>query len=423
MQDVMQGLFGEGMLKPPRLEPARVRADFPILARQVYGKPLVYLDSAASAQKPKAVLEALRRCYETEYANIHRGVHYLSMRATEAYEGAREKVRELLNAESASEIVFTRNATAAINLVAASFGRRFLREGDEILLSHMEHHSNIVPWQLLREDKGVVLKVAPISDKGELILDEFEKRLGPRTKLVAITHVSNALGTVVPVAYVAQLAKQRGIRILIDGSQAAPHLPVDVRHIDCDFYVFTGHKLYGPSGVGVLYGKAELLDAMPPWEGGGEMIRSVSFEKTEYNAIPYKFEAGTPPIAQAIGLGAAIDYVKALGFAAIAAHEQELLAYATQKLSALDRVRLIGTAADKAGIVSFVIEGVHAHDVGSVLDQQGIAVRTGHHCAQPVMARFNVPATARASFGVYTTADEIDALVKGVRKVQEIFRP
>ncbi len=422
METVVEGLFGAVKLKPPRLDLARVRADFPILKTQVHGHPLAYLDSAASAQKPQVVIDAVRHCYEAEYANIHRGVHTLSQRATVAFEAAREKVRDLLNAAEAREIIFTRNATSAINLVAQSYGRHFLAPGDEIVLSHMEHHSNIVPWQLLRDEKGIVLKIAPINDKGELLLDEFEKLLGPKTKLIAITHVANSLGTVLPVVRLCDIAKERGIKILIDGSQAVQHMPVDVRFLDCDFYVFTGHKLYGPSGVGVLYGKAQMLEAMPPWEGGGDMIRSVTFEKTEYNDLPHKFEAGTPNIAGVIGLGAAVDYVRGLGFPAISAHERELVSYASQVLSAIPSVRLIGTAEERAGLVSFVVDGVHAHDVGTILDQEGIAVRAGHHCAQPVMDRFGVPATVRASFGVYSTLEEVDRLAAGVGKVLEIFR-
>ena len=399
----------------------RVRADFPIFEQKVYGNRLVFLDSAASAQKPRAVIDAVRRCYEREYANIHRGVYYLSERATAAFEEAREKVRRFVNAREAREIVFVRGATEAINLVAQSYGRAFFGPGDEVVVSHMEHHSNIVPWQILRAEKGIVLRVAPIDDDGVLLLDEYEKLLTPCTKLVAITHVSNALGTIVPLGEVIRLAHARGIRVLVDGCQAVPHLPVDVQELDCDFYVFSGHKLFGPSGIGALYGRAEHMEAMPPYQGGGEMIRSVTFEKTEYNVIPHKFEAGTPHIAGAIGLGAAIDYVADLGLERIGAHEQAVLARATQRLKEFNSVRLFGTAPDKASILSFTVEGVHPHDVGTVLDRQGIAVRAGHHCAQPVMERFGVAATVRASFGPYNTVDDADALAAGIAKVMEIF--
>jgi cysteine desulfurase/selenocysteine lyase len=399
----------------------RARADFPILEQQVYGRPLVFLDSAASAQKPRAVIDAVRHCYEHEYANIHRGVYYLSERTTAAVEGARGKVRAFLNAAEDREIVLLRGATEGINLVAQSWGRANLKPRDEIVISHMEHHSNIVPWQMLRDELGVVLRIAPIGDDGALLFDEFEKLLGPRTKLVAITHASNALGTIVPLREVVLAAQLHGARVLVDGAQAVPHMPVDVQALDCDFYVFSGHKLYGPSGIGALYGKAELLEAMPPWQGGGDMIRSVSFEKTEYNVIPYKFEAGTPNIAGAIGLGAAIDYLTGLGIEQIGAHEQTVLDYANHRLGEFNSVRLYGTAPEKASIVSFAVEGVHPHDVGTILDRRGIAVRAGHHCAQPVMERFGVAATVRASFGLYNTTADVDALCDGVREVLEIF--
>ncbi len=399
----------------------RARADFPILEQQVYGRPLVFLDSAASAQKPRAVIDAVRHCYEHEYANIHRGVYYLSERTTAAVEGARGKVRAFLNAAEDREIVLLRGATEGINLVAQSWGRANLKPRDEIVISHMEHHSNIVPWQMLRDELGVVLRIAPIGDDGSLLFDEFEKLLGPRTKLVAITHASNALGTIVPLREVVLAAQLHGARVLVDGAQAVPHMPVDVQALDCDFYVFSGHKLYGPSGIGALYGKAELLEAMPPWQGGGDMIRSVSFEKTEYNVIPYKFEAGTPNIAGAIGLGAAIDYLTGLGIEQIGAHEQTVLDYANHRLGEFNSVRLYGTAPEKASIVSFAVEGVHPHDVGTILDRRGIAVRAGHHCAQPVMERFGVAATVRASFGLYNTTADVDALCDGVREVLEIF--
>ena len=399
----------------------RARDDFPIFKQKIYGQPLVFLDSAASAQKPRAVIDAVRHCYEREYANIHRGVYYLSERATAAFEDARKKVQRFLNAREAREIVFTRSATEAINLVAATYGHAFLGEGDEIVLSHMEHHSNIVPWQLLRDHKAVVLRVAPISDAGEFLLDEYEKLLGPRTKLVAITHVSNALGTVTPVRDIVRLAHEHGAKVLFDGSQAAPHLDIDVQELDCDFYVITGHKVYGPSGIGVLYGKAEHLEAMPPYQGGGEMIHSVTFENTEYAAIPHKFEAGTPHIAGAIGLGAAIDYLTALGLERVGAHEQAVLDYATQRIREINSVRLFGTARDKASILSFTVEGVHPHDVGTVLDRSGIAVRAGHHCAQPLMHRFGVSATVRASFSLYNTVEDADALAAGIAKVTGFF--
>jgi len=399
----------------------RVRADFPILGRTVYGRPLVFLDSAASAQKPRAVIDAVRRCYETEYANIHRGVYHLSERATEAFEATREKLRKFLNAREAREIVLTRSATESINLVAASFGDAFLKEGDEVVLSTLEHHSNIVPWQLLRDRRGIVLRVVPVDDAGEFLIADYAKLLGPRTRLVAVTHISNALGTVTPAAAIVRLAHERGIPVMFDGSQAAPHQPIDVQALDCDFYVFTGHKLYGPSGTGVLYGKAELLERMPPYQGGGDMIRSVSFEKTEYAGIPSRFEAGTPNIAGVIGLGAAVDYVTALGRERIAAHEQTLLAYATERLAAIEGVRILGTAREKASIVSLVLDAAHPHDVGTVLDRAGIAVRAGHHCAQPLMHRFNVAGTVRASFGLYNTLDEVDALAEGLEQVGEIF--
>ncbi|MFQ5983944.1 MAG: SufS family cysteine desulfurase [Alphaproteobacteria bacterium] len=412
-------------LKRPSLEAPdvpRLRQDFPIFKRRVYGKlPLVFLDSAASAQKPRVVIEAVRYWYEEEYANIHRGLYELSLRATEAFEAARAKVQRFLNAREAREIVFVRGATEAINLVAQTYGRAFLREGDEVVLSAMEHHSNIVPWQILREEKGIVLKVAPIDDAGELLMDEYEGLLGPRTKLVAITHCSNALGTITDLAEIVRLAHARGVPVLVDGCQAVPHLPVDVQALDCDFYVFSGHKLYGPTGIGALYAKAELLEAMPPYHGGGEMIRTVTFEKTDYKDIPHRYEAGTPHIVGAIGLGAAIDYVTAAGLEAIGAHERAILACATGLLEEINSVRIIGTAKDKASIVSFTIEGVHPHDAGTVLDYEGIAVRAGHHCAQPVMDRFGVPATVRASCGLYNTRQDAEALAAGVRKVVRMF--
>jgi cysteine desulfurase/selenocysteine lyase len=399
----------------------RVRQDFPILKQRLYGKPLVYLDNAASSQKPQAVIDAISRFYSEDYANIHRGVHALSERATQAYEGVRETVRRFLNAPTEQEIVFVRGATEAINLVAQSYARPRLQPGDEILISGMEHHSDIVPWQIVCAERGARLRVVPITDAGELRLDVYEKLLGPRTKLVAITHVSNALGTINPIREIINLAHRRQIPVLVDGAQAVPHLAVDVESLDCDFYAFSGHKLYGPSGIGVLFGKAALLEAMPPYQGGGDMISSVTFEKTTYNRLPYKFEAGTPHIAGAVGLGAAIEYVSDIGLETIAAHEHELLAEATARLTAIPEVRLIGTAKERTGVLSFVVEGIHPHDIGTVLDREGIAIRAGHHCAQPVMQRFGVTATARASFGLYNTHAEIDALVAGVHKVLEVF--
>lgn len=406
----------------PRLDVERVRQDFPILSRLVHGKRLVFLDSAASAQKPRAVMDIERDIYEAGYANVHRGVYWLSQHATEAFEAAREKVRQFLNARETREIVFVRGATEAINLVAQSYGRSFLSVGDEIIITHMEHHSNIVPWQLLREAKGVMLKVAPIDDSGELDLEGFARLIGPRTKLISVTHVANALGTVVPVEAVIRLAKERGIPVLIDGCQALPHQAIDVQALDCDFYVFSGHKLYGPTGIGVLYGKAQHLQAMPPWQGGGDMIRSVTFQKTEYNELPWKFEAGTPHIIGAIGLGAAIDYIQSIGYDAIGAHESDLLTYALRELSAIDSLRLIGQPRHRSGVISFALGGVHPHDIGTILDHDGICVRAGHHCAQPTMDRFGVSATVRASFAIYNGRDDVDALVAGLHKVHEVFR-
>ena len=399
----------------------RLRRDFPILARKVHGKPLVYLDNAATSQKPRQVIQALDHYYSNVNANVHRGVHFLSESATEAYEGAREKIRRFVNAEHRHEIIFVRGTTEAINLVAQSYGRSALEEGDEILISAMEHHSNIVPWQILCEQTGAKLCVVPINDDGELLLDEYERLLGPRTRLVAIVHVSNALGTINPVREVIERAHARGVPVLLDGAQAVPHLGVDVRALDCDFYAFSGHKMFGPTGIGVLYGKSALLDAMPPYQGGGDMIRLVTFEKTHYNELPYKFEAGTPNIAGAIGLGAAIDYLESVGLVDVAAHEADLLAYATEALSSIEGLRLIGTARQKAGVLSFVLDDVHAHDVGTILDREGIAIRAGHHCAMPVMQRFGVPATARASLALYNIREDIDALHRALLRVKEIF--
>jgi cysteine desulfurase/selenocysteine lyase len=409
----------EKVCKP--FDVARVREDFPILKQQVYGKPLVYLDNAATSQKPQVVIDTLLRYYTTENANVHRGVHSLSQQATQDYEDARAKVRRLLNAAEDREVIFVRGTTEGINLVANSYGRQHIGEGDEIVISAMEHHSNIVPWQILCQERRARLRIIPMNDAGELLMDEYRKLLGPRTKLVSIVHVSNSLGTINPIQQIVAMAHSHGVPVLVDGAQSAPHMAVDVRKLGCDFFVFSGHKLYGPTGIGVLYGKADLLESMPPYQGGGDMIRSVTFEKTLYNTLPYKFEAGTPDISGAIGLGAAVDYVMGVGFDAIAAHEQELLEYGTQRLSAISGLRIIGTAREKANILSFVLEGIHPHDIGTILDSEGIAIRTGHHCTQPVMDRFGVPATARASLAFYNTRAEIDALVKGIDKVIEVF--
>jgi cysteine desulfurase/selenocysteine lyase len=398
-----------------------IRAEFPILRRQVHGKPLVYLDNAATAQKPQAVIDSLSRYYEQENANIHRGVHYLSERATEEYEAARKTIQYFLNAADAGEIIFVRGATEGINLVAQTYGRANVGRGDEVLISAMEHHSNIVPWQILCEEKGAKLRVIPINDSGELIWEEFEKLLGSRTKIVAVTHVSNALGTVNPVRRIVEQAHRANVPVLVDGAQSVPHIEVDVQALDCDFFVFSGHKIYGPTGIGALYGKSALLDAMPPYQGGGDMISSVTFEKTTYNKLPYKFEAGTPHIAGGIGLGCAIGYLNGVGIERVERHEHDLLAYATRAVGKIPGLRVIGTAAEKAGVLSFVMEGIHPHDIGTILDQQGIAIRTGHHCAQPVMQRFGIPATARASFALYNTREEVDALVSGLQKVREVF--
>jgi len=387
----------------------------------VNGKPLVYLDNAATTQKPRAVIDAITRYYEADNANIHRGVHYLSQHATQRYENSRETVRRFLNAAEPSEIVFVRGATEGINLIAQTLGRTRVRAGDEVLITAMEHHSNIVPWQILCEEKGAMLRVAPINDAGELILDEFARLLGPRTKIVAVPHVSNALGTINPLRQMVELAHRHNAVVVVDGAQAVPHLAVDVRALDSDFYVFSGHKLYGPTGIGVLYGKSALLNAMPPYQGGGDMILSVTFEKTTYNKIPHKFEAGTPDVSGVIGLAAAINYVNELGLDRIEAHERDLLRQATESLSTIPGIRLIGTAKEKASVLSFVMDGIHPHDIGTILDQEGIAIRTGHHCAQPVMERFGIPATARASFAFYNTREEVNALIKGIDRVREVF--
>ena len=400
----------------------RVRRNFPILAEKIYGKPLVYLDSAATSQKPQVVIDAMSRFLLKENANAHRGVHYLAERATEAYEGARAKAQRFLNAEHVDEIVFVRGTTEAINLVAQTYGMKHVGEGDEVLITAMEHHSNIVPWQMLCEQTGARLRVAPINDDGELLLDEFERLIGPQTRLVAVTHVSNVLGTINPIRRIVELAHARGARVLIDGAQAVPHLKVDVQALGCDFYVFSGHKMYGPTGIGVLYGRSELLEEMPPYQGGGDMILSVSFEKTVYNVPPYKFEAGTPNMAGAVGLGAAIDFLTGLGHEALTAHEEDVLAYGTRMLSAVPGLRLIGTAYAKASVLSFVLDGVHPHDIGTILDREGVAIRVGHHCAQPLMSRLGVPATARASLGCYSTRQDIDALVASLGQVRELFQ-
>ncbi|HEX9508763.1 MAG TPA: cysteine desulfurase [Myxococcales bacterium] len=399
-----------------------VRADFPILQQRIHGKPLVYLDSAATSQKPQAVIDAVVKFYSRDNANVHRGVHQLSERATADYEAARVKVQRFINAAKCKEIVFVRGTTEGINLVAQSFGRPRLQQGDQIVISALEHHSNIVPWQMLCEQQGAQLRVAPVNPQGEVLLPELEQLLTPRTRLLAISHISNALGTVNPVRKIVELAHRRGIPVLIDGAQAVPHLPVDVQSLDCDFYVFSGHKMFGPTGIGVLYGKEKWLEQMPPYQGGGDMILSVSFEKTVFNALPYKFEAGTPNIEAAIGLGAAIDYLEGLDVEGRIAHERELLAYGTSALSRFPGIRLIGTAAEKSSVLSFVMDDVHPHDVGTVLDREGIAVRTGHHCAQPVLRQLGVDATVRASLAFYNTQQELDALIRGLQKVREIFQ-
>jgi cysteine desulfurase/selenocysteine lyase len=414
--------LANGPVQAPPYDVQRVREDFPALAQTVHrGRPLVYLDSAATSQKPRPVIEAMQRYYLKDNSNVHRGLHELSLRATLAYEGAREKCQRLLGAADAKEIVFVRGATEGVNLVAQTYGRRHVAEGDEVLITAMEHHSNIVPWQILCEEKRARLRVAAIDDRGEVILEEYRRLLGARTRIVALAHVSNTLGTINPVRWMIEMAHERGVPVLVDGAQAAPHLRVDVRALDADFYVVSGHKMYGPTGTGILYGKAALLEEMPPYQSGGDMIRSVTFEKTDYNELPFKFEAGTPNIAGAIGLGAAVDYLRSVGLDAIGGHEEGLLAHATARLSEIPGLRIVGTARHKAAVISFVLEGVHAHDVGTILDQEGVAVRTGHHCTQPLMERFGVPATTRASFGMYNTREEIDVLVAGVRKVVEVF--
>jgi cysteine desulfurase/selenocysteine lyase len=405
----------------PAFDVAKIRDDFPILGREVHGKPLTYLDNAASAQKPQIVIDAMRAAYENEYANVHRGLHFLSNAATTAFETAREQVRGFLNAPSTDEIIFTRNATEAINLVAASYGGMVLGEGDEVVLSILEHHSNIIPWHFHRERKGAVLKWAPVSDSGEFLLDEFEKLLTPKTKIVAITQMSNALGTVVPVKEVIKMAHERGIKVLVDGSQAAVHMPVDVQDLDADFYVITGHKLYGPTGIGVLYGKKELLAAMPPYMGGGEMIKTVSMDEVIYGDPPHRFEAGTPAIVQAVGLGVALEYMRGVGRDAIAAHEADLLDYATDRLKSINSLRIIGEAPGKGAILSFELEGVHAHDISTIIDRSGVAVRAGTHCAEPLLQRFGVTSTCRASFAMYNTREDVDALEQSLISCVRFF--
>ncbi len=399
----------------------RIRRDFPILHQYVHGKPLAYLDNAATTQKPKQVIEALTHYYSSDNANIHRGVHQLAERATRHYEESRIKAQRWINAADAREIIFVRGATEGINLVAQTYGRANVQSGSEVIISGLEHHSNIVPWQILCEEKNARLRVIPINDRGEILIDKFRELLSESTRLVAIGHISNALGTINPIREVIQLAHATNVPVLIDGAQAVPHLKVDVQALDCDFYAFSGHKMYGPTGLGILYGKKKLLEAMPPYQGGGDMIRSVTFEKTLYNDIPYKFEAGTPDIAGVIGLGAAINYLGGIGIEKIAAYEEDLLSYAEEKISSIKGVRVIGTASRKASVISFVIDGIHPHDVGTILDREGIAVRTGHHCAQPVMDRFGIPATTRASLAFYNTAEEVDRLVAGIARVKELF--
>ncbi len=400
---------------------SKIREDFPILRQMVNEKPLIYLDNAATSQKPQSVIDAMTRYYTDENSNIHRGVHFLSDKATQSYEAGRIKIQKHINAAHAHEIIFVRGTTEAINLVAQSYGRFNLKEGDEVIISAMEHHSNIVPWQILRDEKGIVLRIIPINDKGELFIDKYEKMFNSRTKMAAVVHVSNVLGTINPVKRMVEIAHQFGVPVLLDGAQAIQHLKVDVQELDCDFYAFSGHKMYGPTGVGVLFGKESLLEAMPPYQSGGDMIKSVSFEKTIYNDLPHKFEAGTPNIVGGVGMGATIDYIRQIDFDAVLKHEHDILEYATQKLLGIRGLRLIGTAKEKSSVISFVIENIHPHDIGTILDDDGIAIRTGHHCAQPLMKCFEVPATARASFAMYNTKEEVDALVKGIYRVIEVF--
>ena len=412
---------GPVLVQSPTFDVDRVRREFPILNQTVRGKALVYLDNAATSQKPQPVIDAISRYYQSGNANIHRGVHFLSEHATGEHEAARQAVRQFIHAARTEELIFVRGTTEGINLVAQTYGRAHVGAGDEVLVSAMEHHSNIVPWQILCEQQGAKLRVIPVNDQGELLLDEFEKLIGPRTKIVAVAHVSNALGTINPIREIVKIAHAHNVPVIVDGAQAVPHVKVDVQDLDCEFYAFSGHKMYGPMGIGVLYGKYKLLEAMPPYQGGGDMIRSVTFEKTQYNTLPYKFEAGTPDVAGAIGLGAAIKYLNSVGIENVAAHEHELLECATESLSKLPGIRIIGNARNKAAVLSFVMDGVHPHDIGTILDQEGIAVRTGHHCAQPIMQRFGIPATVRASFALYNTKAEVDALIAGMNKVREVF--
>ncbi len=404
-----------------RIDIEKIRKDFPLLSRDMNGKPLVFLDSAASSQKPTQVIEAIDRYYQETHANVHRGVYDLSQRATDAFEKARSRVREFINAASDKEIIFVRGTTEGINLVASSYGRKFFKEGDEIVISTMEHHSNIVPWQMIAEQTGAKLRIIPINDAGEILMEDFENLLSDRTKMVAVVHVSNSLGTINPVKQIIDKAHERGIPVLVDGAQATPHMKVDVRELDADFYVFSAHKIFGPTGIGVLYGKEDLLNAMPPYQGGGEMIETVTFEKTTYNELPFKFEAGTPDISGAVGLHAAIDYMESVGHEVIAAYENELLDYATEKLTEIQGIRFVGVAEHKASVISFLIEGAHPYDVGAILDKLGIAVRTGHHCTQPLMDRFQIPGTVRASFAFYNNKEDIDRLVEGVRRAARML--
>ena len=411
----------QGAIDKPAYDVDGIRADFPILNQEVHGKPLIFLDNGASAQKPRQVIDAMRDVYEAEYANVHRGAYYLSEKATERYEGARDIVQRFLNARNRQEIVFSKNVTEAINLVAYSYARRVLEPGDEIIITDMEHHSNIVPWQLMRDERDLVLKFVSCTDDGEFRIEDLAKLITPKTRLISLTHVSNVLGTVVPIKEVAKLAHDNGAKLMVDGAQAVMHMPVDVQDLDCDFYAFTGHKIYGPSGIGVLYGKAELLETMPPFLAGGDMISTVSMGKSTWAALPAKFEAGTPPIAQAIGLGVALEYVSSIGLEGIAAHEIDLLTHATQQLSSIDGLRIIGTAPGKTSVISFTMDCAHPHDISTIIDRAGVSVRAGHHCAQPLMERMGVPATTRASFGMYNTRDEVDTLIAALDSVRELF--